>query len=119
VATPEGVVRKLIFFLALFLGTVALSVGVVGLLAPVSVSPEDKTVRCGSALAPDLSAARAEDDHSAVNIPVLADTNFTRLCQMDLKDRRMWTISLAAVGALAILGSLAFRARSARAPSPQ
>jgi hypothetical protein len=106
-------VRRIILFVGLFLGAVAVIVGVAGLLAPVSVSPEDKTVRCGSAVAPDLSAARAEDDLSAANVPVLdeviADINYTRLCQMDLVDRRIWTISLAVVGALAIVETLVLR----------
>ncbi len=97
----------------LFVGVVALIVGVVGLLTPVSVSPkaERATVRCGSAVAPDLSAARAHDDRSAANIPVRGevsvDTSYTRLCQMDLDDRRTWTITLAAVGAFAIVAGLA------------
>jgi hypothetical protein len=116
-------VRKLILFPGLFLGAVALIIGVVGLLAPVSVSPEGKTVRCGSAVAPDMSAARAEDDRSSANVPVLdevlVDTNFTRLCQLDLEDRRIWTISLAAVGSLAIMGLLVLRARGTRAPPSQ
>jgi hypothetical protein len=110
--------------IALFAGVVALLIGVVGLLAPVSVSPErEPSVGCGSALAPDLSAARANDDESAANFPVpggvVVDTNFTRLCRMDLEDRRIWTITLAAVGALAVVGGLvlgAFSNRRTRSP---
>jgi hypothetical protein len=116
-------VRKLILFLGLFLGAVALIVGIVGLLAPVSVSAEGEIVRCGSAVAPDLSDARAHDDGNAANVPVLdvvlVDTNFTRLCQKDLEDRRLWTISLAVVGALAIPGALVLRAHWAKTPSSQ
>lgn len=115
--------RKLILFLGLFGGAVALIVGIAGLLAPVSVSVEDKTVNCGTAVAPDLSEARANDDRSAANVPVLGgilvDTNFTRLCQMDLEDRRIWTISLAGVGLLTIAGTLALRAWWKRAPPSQ
>lgn len=119
--------------IVLFMGVVALIVGVVGLLAPVSVSPELQTVRCGSAVAPDLSAARAEDDRSAANLPVggeiVADTNYTRLCQMDLSDRRIRTITLAVAGALAVTGAVVLAARAHRGnrgnrarrytPSPQ
>lgn len=103
----------------IFAGVVALIVGAVGLLAPVSVSPErEPSVGCGSAIAPDMSAARANDDQSAANIPVpggvVIDTNFTRLCQMDLADRRIWTITLAVAGVLAVVGALALGAFSNR-----
>lgn len=102
----------------LFAGVVALIVAVVGLLVPVSVSPEGATVGCGSAVAPDLSTARANDDRSAANMPILGevvvDTNYTRLCQMDLDDRRIWTITLAAAGFLAVVGALALGALSNR-----
>lgn len=109
------IVRRIL----VFAGVVALIVGTVGLLAPLSVSPEaEPSVRCGSAVAPDLSAARANDDESAANFPVrgevVVDTNYTRLCQLDLADRRIWTITLAAAGALAVVGALMFGAFSSR-----
>lgn len=108
------IVRRIV----LFAGFVAVLVGVVGLLAPVSVSPEERTIGCGSAVAPDLTAARAHDDGSAVNIPVpggvLDDTNFTRLCQMNLDDRRIWTVTLTIVGAVAVAGALVVGARVRR-----
>lgn len=98
-------VRRII----LFAGAVALIVGVAGLLTPVSVSPAYRTVGCGTAVAADLTEARANDDGSAANVPVdgevLADIDYTRLCQMELTDRRMWTIPLAVMGVLAIGGS--------------
>jgi hypothetical protein len=113
----------MIVFLGLFGGAVALIVGIAGLLTPVSVAPEDKTVSCGTAVAPDLSEARANDDRSVANVPILdevvADINYTRLCQMDLTDRKIWTISLAGVGALAIVGTLVLRAWWKRAPPSQ
>jgi hypothetical protein len=120
-------VRKTILFLGLFSGAVALIVGIAGLLTPVSVSPEDKTVSCGTAVAPDLSEARANDDRSAANVPILgeveaevvADINYTRLCQMDIEDRRIWTISLAGVGAFAVATTLGLRAWWKRAPPSQ
>ncbi|BBY94575.1 hypothetical protein MGALJ_42440 [Mycobacterium gallinarum] len=110
--------------IALFAGVVALIVATAGLLVPLSVSPEgESSVGCGSAIAPDLSAARANDDGSAANIPVpggiVVDTKFTRLCQLDLEDRRIWTITLAAVGALAVIGALVLGALSnRRTPTP-
>lgn len=112
------------------IGVVALIVGVVGLLAPVSASKENQ-VECGSALAPDLSEARSYDDGNAANVPVpevidgvdtdgvavdgvIVDRNFTRLCQMNLDDRRIWTITVAAAGALLAGGALVQGALSRR-----
>ncbi len=98
---------KLIRGILAFLGVVAVIVGVVGLLAPVSVSPGRVSVRCGSPVAADLSDARARDDGSAANVPVpggvLTDTNYEQLCRQQLTDRRVWTITLAAVGGLAVI----------------
>ena len=103
---------------ALFLGALALIVGVAGLLTSVSVSAGQTTVQCGSAVAPDLSQARAEDDRGVANVPMLGevvvDTNVTRLCRMELTDRRLWTISLAAAGALAVAVTGVLEARGRR-----
>ncbi|MCV7058327.1 Uncharacterised protein [Mycolicibacterium gilvum] len=103
------------------LGIVALLVGIVGLIAPVSVSAEGKVVGCGSVIAPDLSAARANDDAGAANTPVpgglVNDANFTRLCDMDLEDRRLWTITSGALGALIIAAAVAHGITSRRAGS--
>lgn len=103
------------------LGAVALLVGIVGLFAPVSVSAEGDVISCGSVTAPDLSAARANDDASAANALVLgdlvSDANFTRLCDMNLEDRQLWTITLAALGAAAVIGSAAHGLISRRATS--
>lgn len=117
--SSDMIVRRV----TLFLGIVAVIVGAVGLFAPASVSPRDRTVECGSVLSPDLSAARALDDGNAANIPVpggvAVDTNYTQLCRMNLEDRRIWTITLAVVGAIVAAGALVWGARSNRAaPSP-
>lgn len=102
-----------------FVGVIAVTVGVVGLFTPVSVSPNLLVVDCGSAVAPDLSAARAKDDDPSANIPtpggVLVRTNYTNLCRNDLQDRRLWTISLATVGALLIAAAAAHRVVTGRA----
>ena len=99
-------------------GVVALAVGIVGLLTTVAVSTGLQAVDCGSALAPDLSAAKSRDDGNPANVPVLdgvvTDPDLTRLCQMNLEDRRLWTITLAAVGALTAGGALAHGALSRR-----
>lgn len=105
--------------IVLFVGVVAAIVGVAGLFTPVSASPENRVIECGSAVAPDLSAARAHDDGSAANIPVpggvVADTDFRRLCQMNLEDRRIWTITLAVAGVVVAAGALVLGARWKRA----
>jgi hypothetical protein len=93
-----------------FAGALAILVGTAGLLTPVSVSPELQTVRCGSAASPDMSAARANDDGSDANIPVtggvVTDVNYTELCRMEIEDRRVWTITLAALGVLAVVATV-------------
>lgn len=71
-----------------------------------------------AAVAPSLPIfpLPAPDDRSAANVPVggeiVADTNYTRLCQMDLSDRRIWTITLAVAGALAVTGAVMLAARA-------
>ena len=119
-ATAGYAAHMIVRRIVLFAGTVALIVGIVGLFAPVSVSPEQRTVGCGSVIAPDLSAARPLDDGNAANVPVpgggvAVDTNFTRLCEMNLDDRRIWASTLAAVGAVAIVAALVIGAMSTRA----
>jgi hypothetical protein len=105
----------------LFVGVVAVLVGVTGLFTPVSVSPEVGGVSCGSAVAPNLSAARARDDGNPANVPirgeVIVDSDYTRLCHMDLADRRIWTITLAAAGALAAASAFALGVRTSRVRS--
>lgn len=105
-----------------FAGFVALLVGIGGLLVPASVSPELAVVSCGSAIAPDLSEARSQDDGNAANVEVadelIADTNYTRLCEMELEDRRLLSIPLAIAGVLTIGAAVALSARSRRAKAP-
>jgi hypothetical protein len=89
----------------LLAAAVAVLVGAVGLLAPVSLSPGLPVVSCGSAVSPDLSAARSLDDGNAANIPVpggvAVDVSYAELCRMDLEDRRLWTLPLIGAGILA------------------
>jgi hypothetical protein len=102
------VVRRVL----VFVGFVAAVVGLVGLVTPVRVSPEVDVISCGSAFSPDLSSARAHDDGSANNVPVpsgvVVDADYTELCRMDLEDRRLWTITLVAVGAVAVTAGLGY-----------
>lgn len=103
------------------LGAVALIVGIAGLFAPVSVSAEGTVIGCGSVTSPDLSAARANDDAGAANAVVLgdlvSDANFTRLCEMNLEDRRLWTVTLAAAGGLIVIAAVAQALLSRQATS--
>lgn len=106
-----------------FAGVVALLVGIGGLVVPASVSPDLAVVGCGSVIAPDLSEARSHDDGRAANAPahgeLIADTNYTRLCEMELEDRRLGSIPLVIVGVLATGLAVAVGALSRRAKSPR
>lgn len=101
---------------AVFIGVVTLILGVVGLIAPVSVSPEIRTVGCGSAVSPDLSEARANDDGVPTDIAmqdeVITGINYIELCRMDLKDRRILSITVTAAGVLILLVTAGVIARS-------
>lgn len=105
-----------------FAGFVGLLVAIGGLVVPVSVSPELEIVSCGSAIAPDLTEARSHDDASAANFRVrgelVSDTNYTRLCEMELEDRRLGSIPLAIVGVLMMGLTVAIGALSRREKSP-
>lgn len=102
--------------IAVFVGVVMLIAGGVGLFAPVSVSPNLRTVDCGNAISPDLSDARALDDGSAGNVPVdggvVVDTNYTELCRMELDDRRILAITVVAGGVFVLAVGLAVAALS-------
>lgn len=89
-------------------------VGVVGLFAPVSVSPELRTVDCGSAISPDLSDARAQSDVRVSPEEVVTDIDYAELCRMDLADRRVLTITVIAGGAfiLIVTAAVALLSRS-------
>ncbi|MDQ2636365.1 MAG: hypothetical protein M3Y83_05755 [Actinomycetota bacterium] len=106
---------RLLRWLLLLLGTVAVLVGAIGLLTPVNVGVED--VGCGSAILPDLTAARAATDFGGANIPVLdevvANPDYEELCRMELEDRRVWTVTVASVGAVVLVGAgvMVFAAR--------
>lgn len=100
----------------LFAGMVAVTVGVVGLLVPVNVGEEN--VGCGSALFPDFSAAREATNFGGANIPVLdqviATPDYVELCDTEVADRRVWTITLAVAGVLAVVGALILIVRARR-----
>jgi len=92
-------------------GAVLLLAGVIGLLAPVSISDGNgHSIGCGNAVATDLSAARTANNNSVANIPILNQvvphTDYVAQCQSSVGSRRMWTIPLAVVGLIAVAGAL-------------
>lgn len=106
-------------WLILVLGAVALIAGTVGLFTSVSVSGSNgDTVSCGTAVASDLSGARAADNKSLANVPILGQivphTNYVAQCQSSLSQQRTWSIPLTVAGAIAAAGALLLRGRGAR-----
>ena len=100
-------VRRLI----IGVGAVLLLAGVIGLLAPVSISDGNgHSIGCGNAVATDLSAARNANNNSVANIPILNQvvphTDYVAQCQSSVGSRRVWAIPLAVVGIIAIGGTL-------------
>jgi hypothetical protein len=108
--------------LILLVGAVALVVGVVGLLVPVSVpGPDNGSIGCGNGLAQDSSAAQQVDNSNPANLPILNQviphTDYTALCQSAVSGRRAWTIPVAIVGLVVIAGSFFVGGRAgARTP---
>jgi len=100
--------------LVMAVGAVLLIAGVIGLLVPVSISDgNSNSVSCGSAIAPDSSAAKNANDKNGANIPILSEllphTDFVAQCNSSVHTRQMWTIPLAVIGALGIAGALLVR----------
>lgn len=101
-------------------GLVALLVGGVGLFSPISVSPGLAPVPCGSAVAPDYATAReqapADTQTSPNELPYdtewAGDVDYAQLCRDEVEDRRLWTIPLAAVGALTLVGAAVMSVRA-------
>jgi hypothetical protein len=96
--------------LVLLVGAVALIVGVIGLLVPVSVpGPDNGSIGCGNGLVQDLSAAREADNNNPANLPILNEliphTNYVTQCQSAVSSRRAWAIPVAVVGMVVIAGS--------------
>lgn len=104
--------------LILLVGAAVLTAGVIALLVPVLVSGDDgRSIGCGNAVAADLSDARAANDKTLANVPILNQivphTDYVAECEKAVSSRRSWSIPLAVVGALAVAGSfLAPRSRA-------
>jgi hypothetical protein len=98
----------------LVLGALALVVGIIGLLVPVSVSNSNGgSLGCGSAAISNLSSARDANNKSVASIPILNQivphTDFVAECQSALSSRRSWTIPVAVIGAIAVFAALFVR----------
>jgi hypothetical protein len=96
--------------LILLVGAVALVVGVIGLLMPVSIpGPDNGSIGCGNGIAQDSSAAQQADSSNPANLPILNQviphTDYTAQCQSAVSGRRAWTIPVAIVGLVVIAGS--------------
>lgn len=107
-------------------GAVLLLAGVIGLLAPVSISDGNgNSIGCGNALVANTQNARnatkSTNEQNGANIPIVGQfvphsPDYVAQCQSSLGGRRAWTIPLAVLGIIAIGGSL-FMARRGAAPS--
>jgi hypothetical protein len=98
----------------LLLGAVALVIGIIGLLVPVSVSDsKGGSLGCGNAAISNLSSAREANNKSVASIPILNQivphTDFVAECQSALSGRRSWTIPVTVIGAIAIVAALFVR----------
>jgi hypothetical protein len=109
--------------LILLVGAVALIIGVIGLLVPVSVpGPDNASIGCGNGLVSDLSAAREANNNNPANLPILDEiiphSDYVAQCQSAVSGRRTWTIPVAVVGMVVIAGSffVGGRAGSVRTP---
>ncbi|MCT7661453.1 aminopeptidase [Mycobacterium deserti] len=96
--------------LILLVGAVVLVIGVIGLLMPVSIpGPDNQKIGCGNAVAADTSSAQQADNRNPVNLPILNElvphTDYAAQCQSAVGDRRTWTIPVAVIGLVVLLGS--------------
>jgi len=100
--------------LALLLGALLLVAGVIALLVPVSVPGNDSgSIGCGNAVSEDLTSARAANNGTVANVPILNQllphTDFVAQCESAVSSRRSWSIPLAVVGAVVLAGALVVR----------
>ena len=109
--------------LILLVGAVALVVGIIGLLLPVSVpGPDNSSIGCGNGLVQDQSAAREADSSNPVNLPILNEviphTDYVAQCQSAVSSRRAWAIPVAVIGLVVIAGSFFVGGRSGAVRAP-
>lgn len=95
--------------LLVLVGAVVLVVGVAGLLWPVSIpGPDQQSIGCGNAVAADYSGAREADSNNPVNLPIINEvvphTDYVAQCESAVSDRRTWTIPVAIIGLVVLVG---------------
>jgi hypothetical protein len=90
-------------------GAIAL---IAGLMADISTdAPHDsQTLKCGTVLnhQGNLDGMRQDDQLSSI---VNNDTGHESACKDAIRNREIWTIPLAAVGAVVLLGAVVIRVR--------
>lgn len=104
-------------------GAVALLIGFIALLVPVSTSDGNGgSINCGNGLSSDLSAARDANNNSVASVPVLNQVvphdDYVAQCESGLSGRRSWAIPLAVVGALAAGGAMLIGGRTRTGVDP-
>ena len=97
--------------IVLSVGVIALLIGFVALLVPVSTSDGNGgNINCGNGLSSDVSAARDANNNSVAGVPILNQVvphnDYVAQCESKLSSRRAWTIPLALLGAVAAGGSM-------------
>lgn len=101
-------------------GAVLLLVGVIALLVPVSISgPDNQKIGCGNPIAADYSAAREADQSNLGNLPIIdeltnADSNYVGECESAVSGRRAWSIPVAIVGLVVLVGGFLVGGRGTR-----
>jgi hypothetical protein len=96
--------------LIMVLGAVLLLAGVIGLLIPVSVPDGNGgSIGCGNAIASNLQSARSANDKTGANIPIVGQlvphTDYVSECRSSLSSRRSWSIPLAIIGVVVVVGA--------------
>ena len=96
--------------LILVAGAIILIAGVIALLVPVSITGNGKSIGCGNAVAADTSQAESANGQTVADVPILNQivphTDYVAECQHAVSSRRSWSIPLAVIGALVVVGSL-------------
>ncbi len=106
-------------WMALAAGVTSLAIGVIGLFLPVTVSDGDGgSLRCGSAAAPDLSAARAANAESLADNPIIDPavpyTDYVVACESSQSTRTAWSVPLILIGGIIVVGRIATHLRRCR-----
>jgi hypothetical protein len=97
---------------ACLVGAIALIAGLIGLMADISTNDprEPQTLKCGNVFnhQANLDGMRQDDQLSSI---FHNDTGHEAACKGAIRDREIWTIPLAVVGAVALLGAFAIRVK--------